>query len=187
MKNFMGKLIAIEGIDGSGKATQAKILSDRLKKGGWLAVLADFPQYGKKSAGLIEEYLSGKYGLPGEVTPYQASVFYACDRYDASFKIKKWLNEGRVVIADRYLGSNIGHQGGKIKDKQQRKKFVKWLYELEYGVFKIPKPDISFIIKTDPSIGQAMSWKAGKEKEKKKKAYLKEKRDIHEGRRIIIA
>jgi len=181
MKNFTGKLIAIEGIDGSGKATQAEILLNRLKKEGWPVALADFPQYGKKSAGMIEEYLSGKYGSPEEVTPNQASIFYACDRYDASFKIRKWLSEGKVVIADRYLGSNIGHQGGKIKNKQQRKKFIKWLYDLEYGIFKIPKPDISFILKTDPLLGQEMSRKAGKKKDRKKKAYLKEKRDIHEG------
>jgi dTMP kinase len=181
MRFKKGKLIVLEGIDGSGKATQAKILLDRLKKEGSAVVSADFPQYGRKSAGLIEEYLSGKYGLPEEVTPYQASVFYACDRYDASFKIREWLEEGKIVIADRYLGSNIGHQGGKIKNKQQRKKFIKWLYDLEYGVFKIPKPDISFILKTDPFLGQEMSRKAGKKKDRKKKAYLKEKRDIHEG------
>ncbi|MBU4493296.1 MAG: thymidylate kinase, partial [Nanoarchaeota archaeon] len=106
-----GKFIVIAGTDGSGKATQIKILVKRLKDKGYEVEIADFPQYGKKSAALVEEYLNGKFGLAEEVGPYRASIFYACDRYAASFKIKEWLDEGKIVVSNRYVSANVGHQG----------------------------------------------------------------------------
>jgi len=180
--SYPGKFIVFEGIDGSGKSTQAKLLAKSLKKEGYKISFIDFPQHGQKSAGLVDEYLTGKYGSANEVSPYQASIFYACDRYDASFKIRDWLKKGRIVIADRYIGSNIGHQGGKIKNKKERKKYFKWLYDLEYKIFKIPKPDINFILKIPPKIAQYFSGKiTDKEKQNKKRIYLgRKKRDIHE-------
>jgi dTMP kinase len=178
---YPGKFIVIEGIDGSGKSTQEKLLIKSLKKEGCKVSFIDFPQHGQKSAGLVDEYLTGKYGSANEVSPYQASVFYACDRYDASFKIRNWLKAGRIVIADRYIGSNIGHQGGKIKNKKERKKYLKWLYSLEYGIFKIPRPDINFILKVPPKIAQVLSGKITDKKKKAKKiGYLGRKKDIHE-------
>ncbi len=182
-KNFCsGKFIVFEGLDGSGKSTQTKLMVKRLKQEGYNSVAYDFPQYGKKSAGLVEEYLNGKYGTSEDVGPYRASLFYACDRYDASFKIRKWLDQGKILICDRYLASSVGHQGGKIKDKKERKKFLKWLYELEYKIFGIPKPDITFILKTSPVFSRKLSPKiTDKEKKRKRELYLgKKKRDIHE-------
>ena len=180
--NYKGKFIALEGIDGSGKSTQLKLLAGRLKKERYKTAFIDFPQYGKKSAGLVEEYLNAKYGTSKEVGPYRASIFYACDRFDASFQIRDWLKQGKIVITDRYVGSNIGHQGGKIKDKKERNKFLKWLYELEYSIFNIPKPDFSFIFKVPPLIARGLSGKiTDKIKKAKKKIYLgRKKRDIHE-------
>jgi len=177
-----GKFIVIEGIDGSGKSTQAKLLVKVLEKEGYKVSFIDFPQHGQKSAGLVDEYLTGKYGKKAkEVSPYQASIFYACDRYDASFKIRNWLKKGFIVIADRYIGSNVGHQGGKIKNLNGRRKYLKWLYDLEYRIFKIPKPDINFILKIKPRIAQKLSKKIfDKEKLVKKKGYLCHKKDIHE-------
>lgn len=182
MNKGAGKFIVFEGIDGSGKSTQTKLVINHLKRKGYKTAFIDFPQYGKKSAGLVEEYLTGKYGSPKEVGPYQASIFYACDRYDASFKIRDWLKKGKIVVADRYIGANIGHQGGKIKNKKERKEFFKWLYDLEYEIFKIPKPDFTFILKAPPKIAQSLSGKiTDKEKKAKKKLYLgRKKRDIHE-------
>ncbi len=174
--------IVIEGPDGSGKATQTELLVKALKKESFKVRKIDFPQYGNKSAGLIEEYLNGKYGKAKEIGPYRASIFYACDRYNASFKIRKWLNDGCVVIADRYVSSNAAHQGGKIESKAKRKKYFKWLYDLEYNIFEIPKPDITFILKTSTDFSYKLSSKIeNKEKREKKHLYLgKKKRDIHE-------
>jgi dTMP kinase len=178
-----GKFIVFEGVDGSGKATQTKFLFDYFVGQGKKVEKIDFPQYGKKSAGMVEEYLTGKYGKAEEVGAYAASIFYACDRFDASFKIKKWLSEDKIVLADRYLASNIGHQGGKIKDKQKRKDYIRWLYNLEYGIFNIPKPDATIVLKTNPQISSKLSQCIGdKEKQNKKNIYLQggKKKDVHE-------
>ena len=141
-----GKLIVIDGTDGSGKATQTKLLVARLAKEGYDVETVAFPQYGKKSCGPVEEYLEGKYGSAEEIGPYRASVFYAVDRYDASHDIKKWLLEGKIVIADRYVGSNMGHQGGKILDTEERMRYFEWNYQLEHEIFSIPEPDINFVL-----------------------------------------
>ncbi len=181
-KGFRKKFIVIEGPDGSGKATQTKLLFQTIKDRGIKVKKIDFPQYGKKSAGLVEEYLNGKYGKPKEVGPYRASVFYACDRYDASFKLKKWIDDGYVVVADRYISSNVAHQGGKIEKKSERKKYIKWLYNLEYGIFEIPRPDVTIVLKTSTEFSYKFSSKIeDKEKKEKKHLYLgKKKRDAHE-------
>ena len=177
-----GKLIVFEGLDGSGKSTQTKLLELYLKRQGFKTAMIDFPQHGEKSAGLVDQYLQGKYGKAEKVNPYVASIFYACDRYDASFKLKKWLSEKKIVIADRYMASNIGHQGGKIKDKKERRKFIKWLYELEYEIFKIPKPDLTLVLKTNPEFSIKLADKiTDKEKQERRKSYLgSRKLDIHE-------
>ncbi len=182
-KKVFGKnFIVIEGPDGSGKATQTKLLYRAIKNKGVKVKKIDFPQYGKKSAGMVEEYLNGKYGRPKEVGPYRASVFYACDRYDASFKLKRWIDEGCVVVADRYVSSNIAHQGGKIEKKSERRKYIKWLYNLEYNIFEIPRPDATIVLKTSTEFSYKLSSKIeDKEKRAKKHLYLgKKKRDAHE-------
>jgi len=156
MKKKKGKLIVFEGIDGSGKGTQAALLASRLKKEGYKVESLTFPQYGKKTAGLVEEYLAGTFGSAKEVGPYRASIFYAADRYDASRQLRKWLADGRVVVTDRYMGSNIGHQGGKIRNAKERAKFFSWLHDLEYNVFEIPKPDAQFLMRVNPVVASAL-------------------------------
>jgi len=151
-----GKLIVIAGTDGSGKGTQTKLLVERLKKEGYNVEVIDFPQYGHKSAALVEEYLNGKYGSAEEVGPYRASIFYACDRYVASFKIKEWLDEGKIVVSNRYVSANVGHQGGKIKNIQERNKYLDWLFNLEFNIFGIPKPDKNILLYMPPEIGQKL-------------------------------
>lgn len=187
-----GKFFVFEGIDGCGKSTQTKLLADFFIKNGYKVEKIDFPQHGEKSSGLVDEYLTGKYGQAGEVGPYVASIFYACDRYDASFKIRKWLAEGKIIISDRYLVSNIGHQGGKLLQnpstslragKKEWKRYVKWLYNLEYGLFKIPKPDYTFILKTSPEFSLKMAnIITDKKKQARRKSYLgsSKNQDIHE-------
>ncbi len=176
------KFIVVEGPDGSGKATQTELIINHLKGKGVKVKKIDFPQYGEKAAGLVEEYLNGKYGTAKEVGAYRASIFYACDRYDASFKIKQWINDGYLVVADRYIASNVAHQGGKIADKKKRKEYLNWLYHLEYEIFEIPKPDFTIILKTSVELSHQLSSDIkNEEKRKKKELYLKgKKRDIHE-------
>jgi len=155
------RFIVFEGIDGAGKTTQAKLLLGYLKKIKKRAVFIHFPQYQTKSGGLIENYLQGQYGKIGS---YQASVFYAADRFDGGLNIRKWLKEGYIVIADRYFASNIGHQGGKIKTKNEREKFFHWLYNFEYKLFKIPKPTISFLLMMPPRVAQKLKMIVAKKK-----------------------
>ena len=138
-----GIFIVIDGTDGSGKTTQLNLLVKRLREQGKEVEVADFPQYNQKSAGLVEEYLEGKYGTADEVSPYTASVFYAVDRFDASFKMKEQLKQGKIIISNRYVSASMGHQGGKIKDSEERKKYLEWIQNFEYNVMGIPKPDLT--------------------------------------------
>ena len=169
-----GKFIVIDGTDGSGKATQTKLLVEELKLAGYQVEMTDFPQYGTKSAGLIEEYLNGKYG---QVGPEAASIFYAIDRFDASFKIREGLGEGKIVISNRYVTANAGHQGGKIADDIDRLKFFRWLDNLEYNIFAIPKPDLNIILHMPAETAQ----KLVDQKSASDRAYVNgKKRDLHE-------
>ena len=175
MKRKKGLFIVFDGTDGSGKATQTGLLVKKLKKERHKVEKIDFPQYGKKSAALVEEYLSGKYGTAERVGPYRASIFYACDRYAASNRIRKWLEDGKIVIANRYVTANMGHQGGKIKDLLERKKYFEWNYNLEYNILGIPRPDVNLILHVTPEISQQLVDK------KDEREYLHgKKRDIHE-------
>lgn len=148
-----GKFIVIDGTDGSGKATQTGLLINSLKEAGYNVAMMDFPQYDTKSAGPLEKYLTGKYG---EVNPQAASIMYAVDRFDASFKIRKLLDEGVIIIANRYVTSNAGHQGGKIPNKAERIKFFRWLDQLEYGIFNIPKPNLTIILHLPAEVTQRL-------------------------------
>lgn len=173
-----GKLIVIDGIDGSGKATQTALLAKHLKKEGIKCHTFDFPHYDGNFFGtLIGEYLSGKYGDFIEVAPRLASVLYAADRFESSGKIRQWLENGDVVIIDRYASANQIHQGGKIKDKKERKDFLKWLEKMEFEVFKIPRPDL--VIYLDVPFEVSKSWLEKKVTQRKKK-YLKGRRDVAE-------
>lgn len=174
MLNYSGKFIVIDGTDGSGKTTQFNLLTAKLKAEGYDVEIADFPQYNTKSAGLVEEYLGGKYGGADDVTPYQSSIFYAVDRFDASFKIREWLKAGKIVVANRYVSASLGHQGGKIANPLERKVFFNWLYELEYKIFNIPKPDLSLILHVEAEIAQKLAANRHRED------WVGKTRDIHE-------
>ncbi len=151
---MQGKFIVIDGTDGSGKWTQTKLLVDRLQKEWRKVQMADFPQYGEKSAGMVEEYLNGKFGSAHEVWPYRASILFACDRYAASFQIKKWLEEWCVVITNRYTTSNMGHQAWLIEDLEEREKYLERLKNLEYTIFDIPEPDHVLFLFLDPEVSR---------------------------------
>lgn len=169
-----GKFIVIDGLDGSGKTVQAKLLVERLKQEGYSVEMVDFPQYDNWSAEFVARYLRGEFGQAKDVNPKCASLFYALDRYAASFKIRNWLNEGKIIISNRYVSANKGHQLGKIKNEVEKKRFLDWLNELEYGILSLPKPDLTLFLHMAPEIGQRLI------KKKEKRAYLQGKKDIHE-------
>lgn len=138
-----GKLIVLDGADGSGKATQAKLLLARLKKEGYRVKALDFPQYENNFFGkLVGECLAGKYGDFIALDPHIASTLYAADRFESKITLEKWLKDGYVVVLDRYVSANQIHQGGKITDAKKRKEFLTWLDTLEFKVYGIPRPHL---------------------------------------------
>lgn len=148
-----GKFIVIDGIDGTGKATQAALLVQRLRREGKKAKAVEFPNYYKNFFGkLLGEYLSGKYGDFIEMDPHVASVLYAADRFESSGQIRRWLAAGYTVVADRYVSANQIHQGSKITDEADRRLFLHWLEKMEYEVFKIPRPDLILYLQDRKSV-----------------------------------
>jgi dTMP kinase len=141
-----GTFIVIDGTDGSGKGVQTAKLTERLKAEGRDVALFDFPRYGNPSAYFVEKYLRGEYGSADEVGPYRASTFFALDRYDAAPQIREALARGAVVISNRYVSANKGHQTAKITDPEERKRFLEWLNGFEYGLLGIPKPDLTILL-----------------------------------------
>ncbi len=168
----MGKLIVIEGLDGSGKATQARLLAKNLTEAGNTVREVSFPDYESDSSALVKMYLAGQFGThPDDVNAYAASSFYAVDRY-ASYK-KDWqeiYNNG-IIIADRYTTSNAIHQCSKLPPAQWDT-FLDWLFDYEYNRLGIPSPDLVIYLKVDPNISQQLMTGRYNGHE--------EKKDIHE-------
>ena len=143
----MGKLIVIEGTDGSGKSTQFRMLSDRLEAEKVAFQHIVFPRYKEESSALIRMYLGGTFGdKPSDVNAYAASSFYAVDRY-ASYKMDwgKWYEEGGLVLSDRYTTSNAVHQTSKVH-KEKQAEYLKWLYDFEYDKLGLPCPDLTIYL-----------------------------------------
>ena len=143
----MGKLIVIEGTDGSGKSTQFKRLTEHLQEKGQDFRTLVFPRYKEPSSALIRMYLGGEFGTnPADVNAYAASSFYAVDRY-ASYKQDwgKWYEDGGLIVSDRYTTSNAVHQASKEPKKKQGE-FLKWLYEFEYDRLGLPRPDLTIYL-----------------------------------------
>ncbi len=173
-----GKLIVIDGTDGSGKATQVDLLHKRLMREGFTVKLLDFPEYYKNFFGkFIGHCLSEQYYNWVNIHPKIASIAYAADRWESSKEIQDWLKKGYIVLANRYVSANQIHQGGKIKNIAKRASFLEWLDEMEYKVFKIPRPDITIYL----SLPLAIIKYLIKERNKKSvRAYVGEKKDVHE-------
>ena len=174
-----GKLIVIDGTDGSGKATQVALLVKRLKKEGKTVKVVDFPEYYKNFFGaFIGHCLSEQYYNFLNVHPKIASVLYAADRFESSEEIQNWLKKGYIVVANRYVSANQIHQGGKIKNAKKRNDFIKWLDEMEYEVFGIPRPDITLYLSLPINI--VLQLLKERDSSKMKREYLKKKKDVHE-------
>ena len=139
----MGKLIVIEGTDGSGKSTQFRLLTERVAAEGHTFQKLVFPQYAEDSSALIRMYLRGEFGTkPSDVSAYAASTFFAVDRYASYKKVwGQWYEDGGLILSDRYTTSNAVHQASKEPEEKQGE-FLKWLYELEYDKLGLPCPDL---------------------------------------------
>ncbi len=169
-----GIFIVLEGTDGSGKGTQFEILKNKLEKSGHEIETFDFPQYDQPSSYFIKEYLNGNYGSIEEVGPYTASIFFALDRYEASNRIKNAINKGKIVLANRFTGSNMAHQGTKFATQEERIGYFNWLEAIEYKMLGIQRPDLSLVLKVDADIAQKLV------DQKQARSYTNKKRDLHE-------
>jgi thymidylate kinase/thymidylate synthase ThyX len=169
-----GSFIVIEGSDGSGKGTQFELLRQRLEKEGYQVASFDFPQYEQPSSFFVKEYLNGRYGSSEEVGPYTSSLFYALDRFQAAPAIRQAMADGKVVLCNRFTGSNMGHQGTKFDNAEERRGYFLWLDNLEFEMLKIPRPTRSYVLKVPAQIAQKLVDK------KTERSYTAKKRDIHE-------
>lgn len=144
----MGKLFVIDGTDGSGKQTQLGELKNRLDKEKIDYRVVSFPNYDSKTSTLVKMYLSGEFGTNSkEISPYIASTFYAVDRYATyQTELKEYYENDGLILADRYTTSNMIHQAGKIQDKKERDKFLKWLWDFEFNIYKLPIPTEVFFL-----------------------------------------
>ena len=172
----MGKLFVIDGTDGSGKQTQLKKLEERLDKEGIDYKKVSFPNYDSPSSALVKMYLSGEFGAHAkDVSPYIASTFFAADRY-ATYKkeLEEYYKNGGIILADRYTTANMVHQAGKIYDKQEREKFLDWLWDYEFNLYGLPVPTKSFFLNMPPDYAEELM------KNRENKFTHEAKKDIHE-------
>ena len=168
-----GRLIVIEGLDGSGKATQAKLLAKAFADSGQQVMQITFPDYASDSSALVRMYLDGQFGShPDDVNAYAASSFFAVDRY-ASYKTRwgSFYESGGIVIADRYTTSNAVHQCSKLPSAQWES-FLHWLFDYEFHLMGLPAPDAIFYLQVAPDVSQDLLTQRYRGDETKK--------DLHE-------
>lgn len=170
-----GRLIVLEGSDGSGKATQSRRLLARLRREGHPAERIAFPGYHRSFfGGMVGEYLRGEFGTSAAVAPRLAALLYAGDRWEAAARVREWLAAGKVVVCDRYVDSNKAHQAARMP-AEARPAFLAWVDKLEFGVFRVPKPDYTIFLHVPHRFADALIAKKGR------RAYLRGKaRDLHE-------
>ena len=175
---YMNKLFVIEGVDGAGKSTQIKLLNDFFSKKGYNCEYLHFPRTETPYFGeLIARFLRGEFGSLNEVDPYLVAMLYAGDRKDSSELISGWLKEGRIVLLDRYTYSNIAYQCAKLEDPNDQLRLMKWILDLEFSHFAIPRPDLNIFLDVPVAFAENNLTKArtGTDRD-----YLNGNRDIHE-------
>ena len=168
-----GKLIALEGIDGSGKRTQLDLLARELDARGLPTFLISFPRYESFYGKLVGRYLNGEFGALGAVDPHLSALLYAGDRLEAKPEIEAALSAGKIVLADRYIGSNMAHQSERVPP-EQREEFFAWLKRLEYGLYALPVEDLVIYLRVPVAEAHRLVGL------KSARAYTSLKRDIQE-------
>lgn len=169
-----GTLIVIEGVDGSGKTTQTNLLLAYLKNKNIPHLSLDFPQYDSFYGKIVAKFLRGEFGPLDTVSPYLAALTFALDRYAVRGSIVKKLTSGEVIVANRYVTSNIAHQGSKFENPDERNAFISWLEKLEYDVHKLPREDIVLYLQVPSEVTKKLTDM------KAERSYLNGKKDIQE-------
>ncbi len=171
--------IVLEGVDGSGKSTQIAKLREMFAQKGIESEYLHFPRFDAPYFGdMIARFLRGELGSIEQVDPYVVALLYAGDRKDAATMIRKWLSEGKVVICDRYVYSNVGYQCAKLSDEAAREELRKWILGLEYEYNAIPKPDVSLFLDVPFAFTERKLLQ--EQREGDDRAYLNGQKDIHE-------
>lgn len=170
----MSRLIAIEGIDGSGKGTQSVRLEQRLRENGYRCRLLSFPRYRDTLFGrAIGEFLDGRFGALDEVNPFLAALLYAGDRFESREVLRESLAENDFVICDRYVPSNAAHQAAKLPESQQHE-LIEWIERIEFGVYALPQPDLVLLLDLPASEAQKLIA------QKQARVYTEKAADLHE-------
>src|SRR5690349_19154222 len=168
-----GRLIAIEGIDGSGKRTQLDLLGNQLIAGGNRVYATGFPQYDSWFGKMVGQFLNGELGSLEAVDPHFTALLYAGDRFEAKPKIEAALNDGKVVLVDRYIGSNLAHQTARAPS-EKRADFRRWIEHLEYGIYDLPREDLILYLRVPAAEAQKLVV------QKSQRSYTEAKQDLQE-------
>lgn len=150
-----GKLIAVEGIDGSGKRTQVDLLTLTLKARGHSIYSTGFPQYDSWFGKMVGKFLNGEFGSLEAVDPHFTALLYAGDRFEAKYKLEAALDGGQIVLVDRYIGSNLAHQTARVPP-QDRSEFLAWIERLEYGIYGLPRESLILYLRVPPLEAQRL-------------------------------
>ncbi len=170
--------IVLEGLDGAGKSTQIKLLREMVERTGRQCEYLHFPRFDAPIYGdMIARFLRGEFGSVEQVNPYLVALLYAGDRADAATKIRGWIAEGKCVIVDRYVYSNIGYQCAKVESEEERQRLAEWIYKTEFEEFQIPRPTLSLFLDVPFGFTEA---KLTSQREGEDREYLGGAQDIHE-------
>jgi dTMP kinase len=174
-RRALGRLIAIEGIDGSGKRTQMDLLHGAIAagEGGHSVYSTGFPQYDSWFGKMVGQFLNGELGPLEAVDPHFTALLYAGDRFEAKPKMEAALNEGKIVLIDRYIGSNLAHQTARVVP-EKRDEFRRWIEHLEYGIYELPREDLVLYLRVPPTEAQKLVA------QKSKRSYTNAKQDLLE-------
>ena len=148
-------MLAIEGIDGSGKRTQVALLTAALRERGHSVFATGFPQYDSWFGKMVGQFLNGELGPLESVDPHFSAMLYAGDRFEAKTRLETALNNGQIVLVDRYIGSNLAHQTARV-DAVKRAAFQEWIEHLEYGIYGLPKEDLVLYLRVPPVEAQKL-------------------------------
>jgi len=171
-------LIVIEGLDGAGKSTQINLLNEYLTARGHRCRQLHFPRTESHVYGeLIARFLRGELGDIHQVNPYLVALIYAGDRFDFKPTLENWLNDGDMVLLDRYVYSNVAYQCAKIKNKKESGALHEWIVQLEFDYHRLPKPDLNIFLDV-PFMFTRQKLTDGREGDERQ--YLQGKKDIHE-------